>query len=512
MGVARAPTIRGIGATRFEFWESARSRLYGMDQEQEQTSQSPSDSPADREVEPGEGSIARAHRWIGSFPYARRTLWIGGTVVALILLVFALQYLNSGQPKRGGGGFGGSGGGPTPVGIAKVGQGAMPISLNALGTVTPLATVTVRPQVSGQLLKFDFTEGQTVKAGDVLAEIDPSTFKAALDQAKGALARDRASLANAIVDVKRYRDLWAAKAISQQQVATQEALVKQDEGVVAADEGNVKVAQINLDYCRIVSPVAGRAGIRQLDVGNLVQAGQSTGIVVVTQVQPMSVLFSIPEDNIDRILARMNGGAQLAVAAFDRTQARQIASGTLTAVDSTIDTTTGTVKLRAIFDNKDNALFPNQFVNVHLLIDTLQNQTLVPVPAIQRGTQGTFVYVVNADKTVNMRTIKTGTTDGTNTVVTGGLRAGDTIVVDGADRLKDGAQITLPNAPTGAIAPPSAAPTSEDASATHRGDRFQKLLSRLPPDQQEMLKKMTPEQRRAWIQQHRDLFPRRNGQ
>jgi len=477
--------------------------------DEEQTSRTSDIPEPERDAPPRETTMGRAKRFVDRVPYGRRVLVIGSVVILLILLIVALEYFRSGQTQRGGRqGFGG----PTPVGVMQVAQGPMPISLNALGTVTPLATVTVRPQVSGQLLKFNFTEGQMVKAGEVLAQIDPATFKAALEQAKGQLARDRAALANAIVDAKRYRDLWNQKAISQQQVATQEALVKQDEGVVAADEANVKLAQLNLDYTNVTSPVSGRAGIRLVDIGNLVQAGQSTGIVVVTQIQPMSILFSIPEDSISQVLDRQNAGAKLETTAFDRTQSRKLATGALSAVDSTIDVTTGTVKLRAMFDNADGALFPNQFVNIHLLIDTLQNQTLVPNQAIQRGAQGTFVYVVGADKTVSMRTIQIGATDGTNTVVTSGLKPGDTIVVDGADRLKDGAEVTIPNANGAKINAPSAAPAGSDAQgAGGRGDRFERMLKRLPPEQQEMLKKMTPDQRRAWFREHRDQFPRRGG-
>ncbi|HEY4126320.1 MAG TPA: MdtA/MuxA family multidrug efflux RND transporter periplasmic adaptor subunit [Rhizomicrobium sp.] len=434
---------------------------------------------------------------------------IGVIVVVVLAVIFLIRFLAHNQPtQQRGGRFGDA----QPVGVAKVTQGSMPITLNALGTVTPLATVTVRPQVSGPVMSFHFAEGQMVKKGDVLAEIDPRPFQAALYQAQGQLLRDRAALANAIVDLNRYRMLWAAKSISQQQVATQEALVKQDQGVVVSDEGGVAAAELNLSYCRITSPVDGRAGIRQVDIGNLVQAGQANGIVVVTQINPMSVIFSIPEDNIDPIVDRMNAGATLQADAYDRAQAKKLASGTLSAVDSAIDTTTGTVKLRALFDNTDNALFPNQFVNIHLLIDTQQNQALAPVAAIQRGAQGTFVFIASPDKTVAMRTVKTGATDGTNVVITNGLKPGDTIVVDGADRLSDGAAIEIPAAPKAGIAAPSAAPAGQAPPPVNRQDRFQRMLKRLPPAQQEELKKMTPEQRRDWFREHRNEFRHRSGQ
>jgi multidrug efflux system membrane fusion protein len=451
---------------------------------------------------PRESLGMRAREWIRQFPVRFVVI-----IVAALLLIGLIYFLSHNQPTQQRGRFGEA----QPVGIAKVSRGAMPITLNALGTVTPLATVTVRPQVSGPVVKFNFTEGQMVKKGDVLAEIDPRPFQAALQQAQGQLDRDRATLANAKADLARYQNLWDQKAISQQQLATQRAAVKQDEGVLASDQGNVEAAALNLSYTKVVSPIDGRAGIRQVDVGNLVQAGQANGIVTVTQINPMSVLFSIPEDSVDRIMARMNGGASLQAEAYDRAQTKKLATGTLAAVDSTIDTTTGTVKLRAMFDNSNNALFPNQFVNIHLLIDTLENQTLVPTAAIQRGAQGTFVFIVNPDKTVAMRSVTTGATDGEHTVIAKGLRPGDTIVVDGADRLSDGSLIEIPAAPNANIAKPSEAPAGQAPPPANRVDRFQRMLKRLPPEEQEKLKKMTPAERRQWFQEHRGEFRRNRG-
>jgi multidrug efflux system membrane fusion protein len=392
-----------------------------------------------------------------------RFFWIAVGLLLVLLLIWFLKghgaETNSRRVEFGG---------PTPVGVSRATQGDMPVTLNALGTVTPIATVTVRPQVSGAIVKFNFTEGQMVKAGTVLVEIDPRPYQAAYDSAKGALDRDRAALANANIDLRRYQALAATNAISGQQVATQAALVKQDQGTVTLDEGNLAAAAVNLKYCTITSPVTGRAGIRQMDIGNLAQAGQVNGIVVITQMQPMSVVFSLPEDNVDQILNQLRSGATLSATALDRNQTRTIATGKLTAVDSAIDPTTGTVKLRAVFDNSYNALFPNQFVNVRLLVNTLHDQTLVPAAAIQRGAEGTYVFVVSPDKTVSMRAVALGPSDSTRVAITKGLRPDDTVVVDGADRLKDGGEVSIPKV-AGTISAPSAG--SGVAGATHSGGR-----------------------------------------
>ncbi len=381
----------------------------------------------------------RARRWSAThLPGGERTLWAAFGLLLLALLLWAIQPAAETQTGR----FGT--GGPMPVGVAAAARGDIAITLNALGTVTPLATVTVRPQVSGELLKIDFQEGQMVKAGDVLAEIDPRTFKAAYDQAQGQLERDQASLSNAFVDLKRQQALYAQKATSQQLLATQAALVRQLQGVVKSDSANVEAAAINLGYTKIVSPVAGRAGLRQVDVGNLVQVGQTGGVVVVTQLEPISVLFSLPEDNIADVMQRLGSGAVLGVDAYDRGQTNKLASGRLATVDNQIDTTTGTVKLRALFDNAAGELFPNQFVNVRLLVNTLHGQTVVPSSAIERGAEGAFVYVVQSDSTVAMRAVTLGPQDGDRVAILKGLNPGETVVTDGADRLRDGAEVTIP--------------------------------------------------------------------
>ncbi|MDF3884344.1 MdtA/MuxA family multidrug efflux RND transporter periplasmic adaptor subunit, partial [Cupriavidus basilensis] len=336
------------------------------------------------------------------------------------------------------GGPGGPGGQRSPVVVSTVAQRNMEVILNGLGNVTPVANVTVRAQVSGPLLKVLFKEGQMVKAGDVLAEIDPRPFQATLDQAVGTLARDRALLENARLDQKRYRTLLGQDSISSQQVDTQDALVRQYEGVVKTDQANVDSARLQLGYTRIVAPASGRIGLRQVDPGNIVSTSDTNGIALITQIQPIAVLYTIPEDNLPSVLRRLHAGETIPVQAWDRQARNRLAEGTLLTTDNQIDTTTGTVKLKAIFQNTDGLLFPNQFVNMRTRVDTIEDATVVPVAAIQRGQQGTFVYVVDESSKVKVQVVTLGPSDGERTVVTKGVQPGQRVVIDGADRLKEG--------------------------------------------------------------------------
>ena len=446
-------------------------------------------------------ATGNAGRWADAhIPGGQKVLWILLGLLLLGALLYALHpNANEGARQR----FGLNG--AMPVGVAKAASGDINITLNALGTVTPLATVTVRPQVSGNIQSINFTEGQMVKAGDVLAVIDPRPYIAALDQARGALEKDVATLQNAKVDLARYQALWAQKAVSQQILATQVATVRQDEGVITSDKANVETAEINLGYTKITSPVAGRVGLRQVDVGNLVTSGQSNQIVVVTELHPISVLFTVPEDNIDAIMDRVNTGAKLQVQAFDRAQSKLLATGTLATVDNEVDVTTGTVKLRAMFDNPDMSLFPNQFVNTKLLVNTLHDQVVVPSAAIQRGAQGSYLWVVGADKTVSMRSVTTGSTDGDKVGIAKGLKIGETVVIDGADRLRDGDEVSIPAMGKAGMAPAASADGQPNAA------RLQRMLSHLPPDERAQVQKMTPEQRHAWFKANRGQFGHHGG-
>src|SRR5262245_20404095 len=344
---------------------------------------------------------------------------------------------------------------PTSVMAAAADKGDINITLNGLGTVTSLATVTIRTQISGYLTRVAFEEGQNVAQGDLLAEIDSRPYEAALQQMQGQLARDQATLEGATVDLARYQRLAATNAIPQQQLDTQKALVKQYEGQVGADEGQVNTAKTNLAYCRITAPVSGRIGLRQVDPGNYVTPGDPNGLVVITQLKPISVIFTTPEDNLPTIMAPLRAGATLPVTAFDRSGTRQLAKGELKTVDNQVDTTTGTLKLRAQFANDDEGLFPNQFVNIQLLVDVLRGTTVMPSAAIQRGSPGTFVYLVNPNNTVSVRVVSLAPSDGERVAVQSGLAPGDKVVVDGADKLRDGARVTIrdPNNSSPAPAP-----------------------------------------------------------
>jgi len=447
------------------------------------------------------GSWADTH-----LPGGQRVLWI---LLGLLLVLLVVWFLRpSGDASSGHRRFGG---GPMPVGVSKVTSGDIDLTLNALGTVTPLATVTVRPQVSGQLLRFDVQEGQMVKPGDVLAEIDPRTFQAALDQAIGQLQRDQAALQEARIDVQRYANLVKLNAISTQTYTAAIATAKQDEGTVKTDQAAVDSARINLGYTKITSPVSGRVGLRQVDVGNIVESGQTNGVIVVTELQPISVLFSVPEDNIDSIMSQVNDGHSLRVDAYDRSQTKKLATGKLSTVDNQIDTTTGTVKLRANFDNEDGTLFPQQFVNVRLLVNTLHNQTIVPAAAIQRGASGAFVFVLNSDSTVTMRAVTLGAVDGDNQAISKGLNVGETVVTDGADRLKDGADVEVPannGKPIKTAAPPAGSSSGADARAKRKAAMAAAMKQYCSADLAKYCSGMQPgstEARRCFFQ-NRDSF------
>jgi multidrug efflux system membrane fusion protein len=331
-----------------------------------------------------------------------------------------------------------------PVGAVTVGTGDIRVILNQLGTATPLATVTIKTQIAGRLVEVGFKEGQLVKTGDFLAQIDPRPYQVALEQAQGQLAHDQGLLQQAQTDLRRYQTLGHLDSIAQQQVDDQRFLVAQYQGTVQSDQAQVDSAKLNLTYCHIISPIDGQVGLRQVDPGNYVQASDASGLVVITQMQPISVLFSVPEDNLPDIIQQVRSGATLSVAAYDRSNSRLLATGALSTLDNQIDTTTGTLKLRAIFANPDETLYPNQFVNARLLVSTMKNTVRIPAAAVQRGEPGTFVYVIEANNTVSVRPVKLGPTDEGNVAVLSGLKAGERVVTDGTDRLREGASVTVP--------------------------------------------------------------------
>lgn len=334
---------------------------------------------------------------------------------------------------------------PVTVGLSRTGD--MPVVLTELGTVTSLATVTVQSQISGYLTQVNFQEGQEVHRGDQLALIDPRPYEATRDQYEGQLARDTAALNQARSDLDRYQRLQRQHSIAAQQVSDQVSTVAQDEGAVQIDKAQIESAKLNIAYCHIKAPVDGRVGLRQVDAGNYVTPGLANGLVVLTMLHPISVIFSVPEDQIDAIHARLAAGAVLPVAAYDRTDTTLLAQGHVAVLDNVVDTSTGTVKLRAIFDNAQETLFPNQFVNARLLVNTLHNVVLVPTSAVQTGPQGQFVYVVPADDKVQVRPVTTGRTSTDDTVIVSGLAAGTKVVTDGTEHLRNGSKVMVPTPP-----------------------------------------------------------------
>lgn len=332
---------------------------------------------------------------------------------------------------------------PIPVITALAHSSNVPVFIPALGQVTPTYSVTVRTQVNGHLLRVNFKEGQMVKAGDLIAQIDPRPFLAQLVQFQGQLERDQAQLHNANLDLIRYRMLYPVGAVSKQTYDTQVWLVKQLEGTVKLDQGQLDTVRVNLVYCYITSPINGRIGLRLVDPGNFVQTSDTNGLVVIDTIQPITVVFSIPEDNVSDVMEKINAGKVLPVEAYDRQQNKLLETGTLLTVDNQIDPTTGTVKLKALFTNNEDILFPNQFVNIQLLVDTLQNVTVIPTAAIQHGPDGTFVFLLNSNNTVSVKPVTVGINFEGNTVINSGITVGQAVVIDGIDKLTDGAKVTL---------------------------------------------------------------------
>ena len=393
--------------------------------------------------------------------------------------------------KGGAGRFAGGAGGVQPVAAATAKIGNVNIVQTGLGTATALRTVTVKPRVDGQLASVTYVEGQLVPAGQTLAQIDPVPFQVALSQAEGQLARDAAQLNNARLDLARYETLLQQDSIAKQQVDQQASLVKQLEGTVKMDQANVDNARLNLSYTNITAPLGGRLGLRQVDPGNMVRTSDANGVAVITQVDPMSVVFTIPQDVLPKVLQRLNAGDKPPVEAWDREQKTLLAKGVLLTTDNQIDVATGTVKLKAQFANPKGAMFPNQFLNVRMVIDTVKNVVVVPTAAVQRGTQGNVVYVVKDDNTVTLRPVATGPTEGQDTAIMSGLQAGERVVTDGIDRLREGSKVEVTEPGAGLRQGP---PGPGDDAA--RREELRKRLEAMTPVQREEAKRRFQERQR----------------
>jgi multidrug efflux system membrane fusion protein len=407
--------------------------------------------PADSNEHP---AIGPDHQLPAPPPTTPRSRVVRVIVWVVLLLIFAVGFLlvlrhhddTTTKSAAGGGRRGGAGGGPVTLTTATATKGDIGVYLDSIGTVTPVYTASITSQVTGPVMAVHFTEGQIVGKGAPLVDIDPRPFQATLLQAQGVLERDQAVLAQAIMDRDRFRDAWARNAIPKQQLDDQEKIVLQDAGTVKNDQGTVAFDQVQLGYCHITAPIAGRVGLRLVDPGNVVQSSGAVTLAVITQLQPITVIFTIPEDNLGQVQPRLRQRAQLPVLAFDRAALRQIANGTLLTLDNQIDTTTGTVKGRALFVNKDASLFPNEFVNTRLLVNTLHGATIIPSSAIQHNGTASFVYVIDDTKTAHQRSVKPGVTEGENTEVTG-INPGDVVANSSFDKLQDKAKIVVSKQP-----------------------------------------------------------------
>lgn len=407
--------------------------------------------------------------------------WIWIVVIALLALGFWIFRSSRSKAETStgaaasAGGRGGRGGGAAnytaPVVVATVTRGDLPVYFNGLGTVTPLNTVTVHSRVDGQLINVAFKEGQLVEKGQLLAEIDPRPFQVQLEQAEGQLAKDVAQRKDANVNYERFKLLYQEGVIPKQQLDTQQATVDQFDGAIKSDQSQIDNAKLQLTYSRITSPISGRVGLRLVDPGNIVHATDANGLVVITQLEPIAVIFTLPQDQLPQVYDRIRKGQQLSVEAYDRDNTKKIESGKLLTIDNQIDTATGTYKLKAEFNNSGNVLFPNQFVNVHLLVDTKKNLALVPVAAVQRGPQGVYVYTVDSNNTVKIQTVTVAQTTESTAGISSGLNPGQVVVTDGQDKLQDGSKVTTSTSPNGNATPPSGAnapPTTPAVPNTNR--------------------------------------------
>ena len=406
---------------------------------------------------------------------SRWWLWvlvIAGVVVAIWYFRGSRNPSQAADPsapagsRKGRAGAGGGGNFVVPVVVAAAHRGDLPVYFNGLGNVTAYNTVTVRSRVDGQIVNVAFKEGQYVHEGDLLVQIDPRPFQVQLEQAQGQLAKDQAQRKDAQVNLERFQLLFKEGVIPQQQLDTQAALVGQFDGAITSDQSQIDNAKLQLSFSHVTAPISGRVGLRLIDPGNIVHATDANGLVLITQLQPIAVLFSLPQDQLPQVNAKLRAGVQLTVEAFNRDNTEKIATGKLLTIDNQIDTTTGTYRLKSVFDNTDNALFPNQFVNVRLFVDTKHDLTIVPSPAIQRGPQGTFVYIVGSDDTAKIRPVTIALTTGNSIGLSSGLDGGDVVVIDGQDKLQDGSRVnpTMTTTGTSGSAGPRSSPAPAPAS------------------------------------------------